>query len=267
VKGLPQMNNSHNHGSAFSVDFISIVLILFALIFYILAGYTSNRQHKKWPVHRYFFWGIGLLCVALAIVGPIATRAHHDFTAHMAGHLLLGMLGPLLIALSAPMTLILRTLKVTRARQLIVLLKIKPVRVLSNPIVAACLNFGGLWVLYTTDLYALMQHYLLLHLIVHIHVFLAGLLFTVTMVYIDPVSHRYSYIYRSVVLILSLASHGILSKYIYAYPPAGVAVTQAEHGAMLMYYGGDIIDLLLIWLLCYQWYKSTRTRSPVGLQQ
>jgi putative membrane protein len=256
------MNNSHHHGYSFSLDFIPIILLISALIFYILAGYASNRQHKKWPVHRYFFWGIGLLCVALAIVGPIATQAHHDFTAHMAGHLLLGMLGPLLIALSAPMTLIVRTLKVTRARRLIVILKSEPVRVLSNPIVAACLNFGGLWVLYTTDLYALMQHYLLLHLIVHIHVFLSGLLFTVTMVYIDPVSHRYSYIYRSVVLILSLASHGILSKYIYAYPPAGVAVTQAGHGAILMYYGGDIIDLLLIWLLCYQWYKSYRKRLP-----
>lgn len=181
----------------------------------------------------------------------------------MAGHLLLGMLGPLLIALSAPMTLILRTLRVNRARRLIVILQSGPVRILSNPIVTACLNFGGLWVLYTTDLYALMQNHLVVHLFVHIHVFLASYLFTVTMVYIDPVSHRYSYIFRSVILILSLASHGILSKYIYAYPPAGVAVEQAERGAMLMYYGGDIIDLLLIWLLCYQWYKSYRKRLPV----
>jgi putative membrane protein len=108
-----------------------------------------------------------------------------------------------------------------------------------------------------------MQNQFVLHLFVHIHVFMAGYLFTVTMVYIDPVSHRYSYKFRSVILILSLASHGILSKYIYASPPAGVAVVQAERGAMLMYYGGDIIDLLLIWLLCYQWYKSYRQRLPV----
>jgi putative membrane protein len=256
------MNNSHHHGNSFSLDFIPIILLISALIFYILAGYSSNRKHKKWPIHRYFYWGIGLLCVALAIVGPIATRSHHDFAAHMAGHLLLGMLGPLLIALSAPMTLILRTLKVNRARRLIVFLQTGPVRILSNPIVAAFLNFGGLWVLYTTDLYVLMQNHFVLHLFVHIHVFLAGYLFTVAMVYIDPVSHRYSYIFRSVILILSLASHGILSKYIYANPPAGVAVTQAERGAMLMYYGGDIIDLLLIWLLCYQWYTSYRKRLP-----
>jgi len=57
-----------------------------------------------------------------------------------------------------------------------------------------------------------------------------------------------------------LAAHGMLAKYIYAYPPNGVTITQAERAGMLMYYGGDAIELILIFILCFQWYKSSRPR-------
>ena len=66
--------------------------------------------------------------------------------------------------------------------------------------------------------------------------------------------------FRAIVLVCSLAGHSILSKYLYAHPPIGVSSADAETGAMLMYYGGDLIDLGLILIFCYQWYKATRPR-------
>lgn len=234
-----------------------------ALVMYIGAAIASNRYShlRKWPLRRYVFWFSGILCAVTAVVGPLANRAHMDFTAHMIGHLLLGMLSPLLLVLAAPMTLILRTLKAPAARRLSLLLKSWPVRVPSHPMVASILNIGGLWILYTTDLYAAMQQNIFLHLVVHFHVFLAGYFFTVSMIYIDPIAHRFSFVYRAAVLVIALAGHGILSKYIYAEPPPGVPKEQAEIGGMLMYYGGDAIDIVLIFILCLQWFKATRTRN------
>ena len=83
------------------------------------------------------------------------------------------------------------------------------------------------------------------------------------MIYIDPISYRVSFLYRSIVLVMALAGHGILSKYIYAYPPAGVSAKQGELGGMIMYYGGDVIDMVIIYFLCLQWYRTARPRIGV----
>ena len=249
----------HNHGA--TVDSTNIA-ILFALIsiLYIIAVFISVRKQrwKKVDFLRVFLFMIGVICSAFAVVGPIAERAHVDFTIHMIGHLLLGMLGPLLIALGAPMTFVLKALSVSWARQLTRLLKSRPLQFVSHPITASLLNIGGLWVLYTTNLYALMHEHSVLHFIIHIHVFLAGYVFTISIIYIDPTPHRHHFMFRSIVLVCSLAGHSILSKYLYAHPPIGVSSADAETGAMLMYYGGDLIDLGLILVFCYQWYKATR---------
>lgn len=99
---------------------------------------------------------------------------------------------------------------------------------------------------------------ILLYVIVHFHVFLAGYMFTISMIYVDPIPHRFSFLYRAIVLMIALAGHSVLAKYIYAHPPAGVQVEQVELGAMLMYYGGDAIDVVLIFILCRQWFHATR---------
>ncbi|GGC98744.1 membrane protein [Thalassobacillus devorans] len=241
--------------------FLLGVPFLLLLGLYMGAVFLSNGRHRRWPFYRSVLWGIGTSFAILSVAGPLAERAHVDFTAHMLGHLFLGMLAPLLMALAAPMTLLLRTLPVKNARRLTKLLRSKPVRVLSNPITATILNIGGLWLLYATDLYMLMHHSLILHVFIHIHVFLAGYLFTISILYIDPTPHRHSYLYRGIVLVTAVAGHGILSKYIYANPPAGIAADQAQAGGKLMYYGGDMIDAVIIFLLCLHWYQAARPRK------
>lgn len=262
------MKHNHFHPvSEPSFDLLMALPFVLAVLIYLLLVFVSNKRHKRWPLYNSFCWIAGVLSAAFALVGPIANLAHGNFTAHMIGHLFLGMLAPLLIANAAPMTLLLRTLGVKPARKLSRVLKSWPVRIYGNPVVAAILNIGGLWVLYTTELYTIMQQNLLLHILVHIHIFLAGYLYTISILYIDPAPHRYGFIFRAIVLILSLAAHGILSKYIYAHPPVGVPIEQAEVGGMIMYYGGDIVEIVLIFLFCQQWYKAGRPRTVVSLTQ
>ncbi len=225
------------------------------------AVYFSNRHHKHWPLYRSVLWTVGIFLAILSVAGPLAERAHGNFTAHMLGHLLLGMMAPLLMALAAPMTLLLRTLPVKAARRITNILRSTMIRILSDPVTATILNIGGLWLLYTTNLYQIMHHSLFLHVFIHIHVFLAGYLFTISLLYIDPIPHRRSYLYRSIVLVIAVAGHSILSKFIYANPPAGVPADQAQTGSRLMYYGGDLIDVIIIFLLCLHWYRAVRPRK------
>ncbi|CAM4497583.1 cytochrome c oxidase assembly protein [Paenibacillus endophyticus] len=231
------------------------------LVMYSIAVVISSKNHKPWAKYRTVCWVLGVLFATFAIAGPLANSAHTDFTAHMFSHLFLGMLAPLLMALAAPVTLMLRTLSVPIARRLSKVLKSWPSRLFTNPLVASFLNVGGLWVLYTTNLYSLMHESILLHLIIHFHVFLAGYLFTVSIIYIDPKAHRTPFLNRTIVLIVALAGHGIVSKYIYAHPPYGVRLEQAEIGGMVMYYGGDVIDIIFVFIICLQWFKASRPRA------
>ncbi|WP_159887942.1 cytochrome c oxidase assembly protein [Paenibacillus puerhi] len=255
------MNQTHLHASSHGFEehfYVVMLLGALSLLLYAYAAILSNRRYSPWPPIRYFLWFAGNLSAVAASAGPLAAKAHLDFTAHMIGHLLLGMLAPLLLVLAAPMTLMLRVLPLGVSRRLARFHRSAPIRVLCDPATASILNVGGLVVLYTTSLYMWMQQSVALHLLVHVHVFLAGCLFTVALIGVDPTPHRTSRTYRGIVLIVSLAAHGLLSKYIYAHPPAGVPAAQAETGGMVMYYGGDVIDAVLIFMFFYQGYKSGR---------
>lgn len=249
--------HDHHEAGGFLPFFLFGLFLLITIAPYAAAIFFSNKKYRKWPLHRFVFWCLGMITVIATVTGPLAEQAHLDFRMHMVVHLLLGMLAPLLIALSRPMTLLLRTLGVSAARKVTALLKGPPIRFLSNPITASILNIGGLYMLYMTDLFHIMHESALIYALIHLHVFLAGYLFTTSIVYFDITPHRHSYVFRSTVLILALAGHKILAKMLYANPPEGVPRSEAEAGSMLMYYGGDAIDAVLIFFLCYHWYKST----------
>ncbi len=251
-------HDTHTQNFSIIVQLLLAVPFLIALIAYIIAVILSNQHKKQWPHFRTIYWIFGNLCAIISVIGPLASLMHHHFGAHMIGHLLFGMLAPLLMALAAPITLLLRTLPVNIARVLSLTMKNRYFHFIRNPIIASILNVGGLWLLYTTPLFDLMHSSLFLYVLIHIHIFLAGYVFTIAFIYIDPTPHPDSYIFRSLILLIALAAHSILSKYIYAFPPQHIPAEQAKLGAMIMYYGGDAIEIILVFLLFYQWFKSTR---------
>ncbi|OCG72882.1 cytochrome c oxidase assembly protein [Microbacterium sediminis] len=130
-------------------------------------------------------------------------------------------------------------------------------RIITHPLVAAIINVGSLWALYLTPVYELMQQAMLVHWLVMVHFLLAGYLYTVSLVPMDPSPHRASFTVRSVALVLSLAAHSVLAKVLYAYPLAGVRAADAHAGSQLMYYGGDAVEFAIIMLLWAQWYRTT----------
>lgn len=243
-------------------DLVCLLLILASASAY---GIGVWRTCGGWPWWRTAFWLTGLAGVAVALVGPLGEAARTGFTAHMAGHLLLGMIGPLLLVLAAPVSLALRALPVAGARRLSRVLRGWPVRVVSHPVAAALLNAGGLWLLYTTGLFHLMHSSVWIHALVHGHVLVAGVVFTASIISPDPLAHRASLRVRAGVLVVFIAAHSILGKWLYAHPPHGVDAGDAQVGAQLMYYGGDVIDVLLLVLLFLGWYPAKHAPARPAL--
>ena len=231
------------------------------ILFYLLLVSQSNQRFRKWPLYRTLCWSAGIFIVTIVMSRLLSKPPH--FIEHMLHHLLLGMLAPLLLVLSSPMTLLLRSLSVTHARRITKILKRPLITIYHHPMIASLLNIGGMWLIYQTDLHYLFHHHLLISFLIHAHFLFAGYLFTASMISFDPNPHRYSFRYRAMVLIFALAGHAILSKWIYAHPPLGVSMREAEIGGMMMYYGGDLIDFVIIYLLCYEQYHITRLKFPI----
>lgn len=197
--------------------------------------------------------------VAIAAGTAVATLVGSPgYRAHMVAHLLVGMLAPLLMALGAPVTLALGTLHVEPARRLSRLLRLRPVALVSHPVTAGVLDIGGLWLIYTTDLYRASHEILLVGLVVQLHLVGAGYLFAAGIVGADPSPHRAGYGVRAAVLVAAFAAHGVLAKHLIGHPPPGVDPVTAEAGSRIMYYGGDVIEIALLVLLGARWFASVR---------
>ncbi|MCZ2804270.1 cytochrome c oxidase assembly protein [Modestobacter sp. VKM Ac-2983] len=228
----------------------SVVLAVLALaaVLYVLAAVDL-----RWSPLRTVSWLAGLAVAAAGLTGPLAA-AHGDLRAHLAAHLLAGMVAPLLLVLAAPVTLLLRALPVHRARTVSRLLRTAPARVLGDPFVAVALNVGGLWVLHVGGLLGTVAHSPGWHLLVSLHVLVTGWLATAAVLAVDPAPHRRGVVPRAVALGAGMAGHDVLAKWLYAHPPAGV--THAEAGARLLYDGGTVVHVVVAALLWRQWYRS-----------
>src|SRR6266571_1434158 len=113
-------------------------------------------------------------CASLVATGSLSSDS---FTAHMAEHVVVGMVAPLLLALGAPITL---ALQATDGRMLRRLLRTRVTSILTHPVMA--------WALFGATLVALVFSPLLewsvrndaVHALVHVHFLLVGLLFAST---------------------------------------------------------------------------------------
>ena len=231
-----------------------------------LAGYWTAarrlwRRQRRWSGWRCASFTAGVLLLGLGLAPPVAELAHHDFRGHMAQHLLLGMAAPLGLVFAAPVTLALRALPVAAARRLAALPRAPLLRALAHPVTALVLNIGGMYLLYLTPLYLLSLTSASVHVLVHWHFIAAGCLYAWSIAGPDAAPRRASMRLRLVVLFLGMGLHAALAKIMYGYGwPRGTphALAEIRAGAELMYYGGDLAELVLVVALFVAWYRARR---------
>jgi putative membrane protein len=185
---------------------------------------------------------------------------------HIISHVLLAMVAPIAVVLGCPTTLALQSLPREPARRLVNLLQTSPVHFITRPAIAVVLNVGAMFLLYLTPLYALAHDRPVLSGLLHVHFFLAGSLFAWVVANQDRVPGQSSLLSRLVALGLSAAAHAYLGKLMFAegWPSGtGESLEQVRAAAQIMYYGGDVAELLLAVAIFGQWY-ARRRRRPLG---
>ncbi len=258
----------HVHsGSAFTLAALLVVTGLFVL--YLVAVTRQNHSGRYWSYWRTISFGTGAALLFVALSPPLANLSHHDLRAHMLQHILIGMLAPLGLVFGAPLTLAFRTLPVGVSRSITTLLHKRLVRWMIHPVSSFGSNIGGMYLLYLTPLYALTLTNPYLHYFMHLHFLVAGCLFTWSIAGPDPAPGRPGMRTRLVILFLSIAAHATLGKLMYTYLwPYGSPHNPDEirAAAQLVYYGGDVAELLLVIALFTIWYQKRGHRDS-DLQQ
>ena len=183
-----------------------------------LAGVLRlRRRGDAWPASRVALFLAGCALLAVATSSGLARYAPVLFSVHMAQHLLLNMVVPILLVLAAPVTLALRALTPATdpawpgPREWIqATLHSRLLRFLSHPLVATALYAGSLFVLYFTGLYELALRSHAAHLAMIAHFLVTGYLFFWVVIGVDPAPRRAVYPLRMVLILIAMAVHAFL---------------------------------------------------------
>ena len=231
-----------------------VLTVLLACVYGALA-LRQSQGPRGWNQWRTVAFLSGCAVLALGYSPQLSPYAEGSLPAHMYQHLLIGMYAPLGLVLGAPATLLLRSSSQPHGKRFGRVLRSRPMHLIGHPLSALALNLGGLSVLYFTPLYTVSAGSPVLHHLVHLHFLAAGYLFAWVIAGTDPAPRRSTVPARLVYLGVAITAHAVLSQMIYAGALIQAPATPADfrQAGNLMYYGGDIAELLLAFALVTTW--------------
>ena len=203
---------------AYEPDVFFIGVLILAVALYIKGVAILKKRGDSWPVGRTIAFALGIALIDFATSGGLGVYAMYSFEYHMIAHMTLGMIAPIGLVLGAPITLALRTLPQGRTSTesgpraiLVALLHSRIGILLTNPIIALALFDGSLFVLYFTDLFGILMASHAGHLLMNVHFILAGYLFFMIVIGLDPTPRRIHHLVRIVILFAAMAIHAFFS--------------------------------------------------------
>jgi cytochrome c oxidase assembly factor CtaG len=251
------------------------VLLLVAAALYGYGVYRLRQRGDHWAAGRTVAFVLGGLG-SIAAVTVTGIEAYDDtlLSVHMVQHMMLAMVGPIFLALGAPVTLALRTLRAGPRKALLTVLHSRIVKVLTFPLVAFGLFIANPFALYFTGLYRMSLEHDWLHEWVHLHFIVTGCLFFWPLLGLDPLPNRWPYPGRALLMVLSVPFHTVLgltimqSKTLLAgdyYPGLHLAWADPHSDQVLaggiLWAGGEIVSVIMLGILVVQWSKESEREA------
>ena len=257
---------------AWSFDPTVVVPLALAAVLYVAAVRSVNRAHPATPVPRVRTAAFlaGLVTIEIALQSPIE---HYDttlFSFHMLQHMLLMFFAAPLLALGAPITLLLRAARPElRTRFVLPVLHSRVVRVVSFPVVTWITFAAVMWGTHFSPWFDLALEDPLVHQLEHAAFLAAALLFWWPVVGLDPSPWRMPYPVRALYTFLQMPQNTFLSLAIFSageplyehyatlertWGPTPLSDQQAA-GA-LMWVGGDMVFIVALVLVVMAWMRA-----------
>jgi cytochrome c oxidase assembly factor CtaG len=278
---LPPELTAETFLTQWNFDLIWILVCGFGIVFYLLGIRRLRRRGDRWPWYRPVLWVAGMLLLFYVTNGGLNVYEKYLFSMHMFGHMTLSMAIPVLLVLSAPVTLAMRAVAKrddgTRGIREWVLIAVhsKFAAVVANPIVACVLFATSLVAFYYTPLFRWAMENHLGHEWMIVHFLIVGYLFVQALVGIDPVPYRLPYPFRLLLLLATMAFHAffglalmegdglLLSDW---YGATGrdwgqSAIDDQRTGGGIAWSIGELPTIAIALIVAVQWSRSDKKES------
>jgi cytochrome c oxidase assembly factor CtaG/putative copper export protein len=203
----------------FDLIFGTAAIVLAAL--YLAGVRRLRRRGDDWPPGRTVAWLLGCLALLLVTSSGLGRYMPAMFSMHMADHMLLSMLVPILLVLGGPVSLALRALP-TAGRDdppgmrewLLAALHSRLSRFLTNPVVATVLFIAGFYGLYLGGLFDAAVGSHMGHVAMNVHFLLSGYLFYWVVIGVDPTPRPIPPLAKVAVVFASLPLHAFFGVFL-----------------------------------------------------
>jgi cytochrome c oxidase assembly factor CtaG len=237
-----------------------------------------DRAHPANPVPRWrsISFGLGMLAIAFALISGIERYDTALFSIHMVQHILLVLVAAPLIAMAAPITLLLRvSTPPVRRRWILPVLHSRIVRMVAFPVVAWIVFAGVMWATHFSPLFDAALEDPTVHDLEHLLFLSAALLFWWPVVAQDPGPWRMSHPGRAGYVFLQAPQNTFLAIVILGastvlYPHYATTgrtwgptpLEDQQLAAGIMWVAGDAVFLGAVMVLVWAWMRHEARETP-----
>lgn len=204
---------------------------------------------------------------ALAFVAATAWLPADRFSSEATEHLVLGMVVPALVVVARPELLVGAAFGPRTLRRWG---RWRPVRLLTAPAFVAVSFLVTPWLLWLTPLRAATAASPALHLVVHLHVVVIGVLFVEHLIGRAPLPRRWAPPLRLLVgagvlvghAFLGLVLGGLREPVLNPTLPSSAALADQRMGVQIMWVGGELVMVALLAATLWDWMRREERSTP-----
>ena len=252
--------------------------IVFAAVY--LAGVIRlRRRGDDWPPGRTTAWLLGCALLLFTTSSGLGRYMMATFSMHMAGHMLLSMLIPILLVLGAPTTLALRALPVAGKDNppgprewLLAGLHSRWSRFFTHPVVATTMFVSGFYALYFGGIFDSAVSHHGAHILMNLHFLMSGYLFYWIVIGVDPAPRnipplgKIAMVFASVPLhaffgVILMGMTNLLGERFYRslqLPWHTDLLGDQQLGGSIAWAAGELPLVVVLLALLIQWQRSDR---------
>jgi putative membrane protein len=240
---------------------LAVAVVLLAIAgWYVLAVRGLAQRGRRWPIRRTLSFLLGLLAIEVAIGSAVATFTMYTFTAHVIQHLLLMIIAPPLLALGAPMTLILQTSSRPTKRKYLKALHSKVFGAFRNQVTVFFLYYLSMYAFFLSPAIGYAMDHMWLMDLINIGFLAGATLFWWPMVGIDPIpGGGLSPGFKIINLLIGIPAESFLGiALLMATAPAAsiYSLTSTHTGGGVLWAGSEIATLFAVLPVYRQWIRA-----------
>jgi len=266
-------------------DWLVLLVALAGSALYVIGLVRLRQTEIAWPILRTISFLTGISILIWVSCAGIAKYAMISFSAHMIQHMVLAMIVPIFLVLSAPITLALRALPAgasadnRNAREWITaILHSRYSRIVTNPLLVLFIFTVSLYGIYFTSAFANLMSSHVGHIAMEFHFLITGILFSFLVIGIDPAPRRLPHWAKLLLVLVALSVHAFFALaimqsttpignawYSQVQPPWLLNQLDATYtGGGIAWAVGELPTLMLLIIVAVQWSRDdARTAKQV----